>query len=493
MGETGGATRQKMFCQISGQTPEDPVVTAKSGLLFERRLIQKYIESSGKCPVTGEELSADDLISIKANKVVKPRPVQATSIPGMLAMFQNEWDALMLETFTLKQHLETVRQELSHSLYQHDAACRVIARLTKERDAARHALSTAQADISATAAAAMEEDEAGIPEAVLEKMAATSKMLSKGRKKRAVAPTQATAEQIAAYTNVASHSVHGTAQPGVTCLDVNKKDDSQVITGGVDGTIAVTNRGTGQIMASLNGHSKKITDVIFHPTADVVISTSADKTGRVWSPNGEEYATAFQLKCHTGEVSGATLHPTGDYLVTASLDATWAFWDITTGNRLFQTAGTTAGYTFSQFHPDGLILATGTADANVRIWDIKKQENVHTFDGHQGQIHSIAFSENGYYMASCATDNCVKLWDLRKLKNFATISAESAHAVDFDVSGQFLAAAAGNSVSVYHTKTWDVVKTFENATSSQITDIKWGVDAKFLATAAMDRSLKFFA
>ena len=66
------------------------------------------------------------------------------------------------------------RQELATALYQHDAAVRVIARLTKERDEARDALS--KVSISAgpqNNGDAMQVDSAELPEDLAEKVDAT--------------------------------------------------------------------------------------------------------------------------------------------------------------------------------------------------------------------------------------------------------------------------------------------------------------------------------
>lgn len=43
------------------------MVSKKSGQVYERRLIVKYIEDNGKDPVNGEELSVEDLLDIKTS------------------------------------------------------------------------------------------------------------------------------------------------------------------------------------------------------------------------------------------------------------------------------------------------------------------------------------------------------------------------------------------------------------------------------------------
>ena len=79
----------KMYCAISGEVPQQPVVSRKTGHLFERRLIEKALQASeNRCPVTGEELKPEDLLPVACDLAQRPRPLSATSLPAMLAMFQ---------------------------------------------------------------------------------------------------------------------------------------------------------------------------------------------------------------------------------------------------------------------------------------------------------------------------------------------------------------------------------------------------------------------
>jgi hypothetical protein len=55
------------FCAISGEPPQDPVVSSKSGHIYERRLIEKYINENGTDPITGEKLEEGDLVTVKAS------------------------------------------------------------------------------------------------------------------------------------------------------------------------------------------------------------------------------------------------------------------------------------------------------------------------------------------------------------------------------------------------------------------------------------------
>jgi len=55
-----------LFCSISGQQPLKPVVSTKSGQVFEKELVLKYLrDNDQKDPITGEQLNEDDLVEIK--------------------------------------------------------------------------------------------------------------------------------------------------------------------------------------------------------------------------------------------------------------------------------------------------------------------------------------------------------------------------------------------------------------------------------------------
>jgi len=504
-----------MLCCITGTSPEEPVISKKTGHLFEKRIVEKYLQQHGKCPVTDQELTPEDLLPVQSSRVPKPRPAQASSIPGLLSLLQNEWDAMMLESYTMKQHLDSVRQELAHALYQHDAACRVIARVIKERDSykAQVAQFTAQLEQARQEAAAeadqemqAAEEDGKLPKAVLARMSEMSKTLTERRKKRQVSDTLTTPEDMDRFDQLVTFTPHSAADPGVLCLHVHPVNHDTILTGGKDGVGIMYSKESGQITGKLTGHSKALQRVLLHPTAPIAATASDDHTVRLYrQADGGDYKTEFVFRDHQAPVRGLTLNATTDYLVTASLDSCWNFYDIESGaclvsvNAMEQENSIKNGLTCAQFHPDGMILGTGTGDHSVCIWDLKSLNNVASFEGHEGSVTCLTFSENGFYLGTSSTDGTVKMWDLRKLTNFRTFTFDDSNPtnptpvnrVAFDVSGNYLAVAADN-VKCYSVKTWQELKVLYNHTAA-VMDVAWGPDAKWLTSCSLDRHVKIYA
>ncbi|PMD22066.1 Prp19-domain-containing protein [Hyaloscypha hepaticicola] len=466
-----------MLCSISGEAPQHPVASSKSGNVYEKRLIEAYITENHKDPVNGEELEITDLIDLKSSRIVAPRPPTLTSIPSLLSTFQNEWDALALESFNLRQQLQQTRQELATALYQHDAAVRVIARLTRERDEARDALSKVTITAGGVSNGdAMQIDSQGLPEDLAAKVDATQEKLSKSRRKRPVPKEWADSELIEKFgVATTSKALH----PGAKSLAIDESGQL-VLFGGDDGAAGIFSIPENKIVESFTAGSA-ITDAVWYGSQPVV--STASGAVKVFGDSETTFTS------HAGSANGLALHPSGDILASVGVDKSFVFYDLPGGKAVTQVY-TDSELKTAAFHPDGHLFAAGGTDGQIKLFHVKTGENAANFDL-EGPVQDIAFSENGIWFAAVAKgSNSVVIFDLRKEGKAAEAKVlEIGGQVDsirWDYTGQYLAASGprGLTISQYTkgTKSWsDVISTAVPATA-----VAWGPGAKTLITVNND-------
>jgi pre-mRNA-processing factor 19 len=256
---------------------------------------------------------------------------------------QGEWDNLMLETFSLKEHLNVVRHELSHALYQHDAACRVISRLITERDEAYSRLAMTQERLREFEAShkaqeeetKMDEKNQGIYKALLEKMKSlfqrlTEKRSEKRKGKKEILPI----EKMSKLEESGCFPIHSVIKPEIMTMDIHPLYDHLIITGGKDKNAILFDKETAQVKHTFTHHKKAITQVRFTPTPEInAVFCSNDKTVSIWNCN--LHNNHFKLKhvindLNLNVVTSCCIHPLNDYCVFAGDNAKWSFYNINT-------------------------------------------------------------------------------------------------------------------------------------------------------------------
>ena len=351
------------------------------------------------------------------------------------------------------------RQELSHALYKHDAACRVIARLVKERDEAQQAvldgIDRAKGVQNGTSEGALKDKSDSIdvngapskkrnndhvennpilkrgkindtsvgdlPESISKAIEEKAAALSSNRRKRVISKNLASAEEVGKLHESKSFALHKTTDRGILDLDVNREDT--VASAGVDGNIVLMKKGEGKVLRKLSGHTDAVTSIKFVLSKNVYVSGSQDNTVRIWSESSDFKCTSV-IKEDIAPVVSINIHPTESHFITSFVNSTWGFYDLERATCVMRAMETSGGsFTSTSIHPDGMLLGTGGSDSLTRIWDLRARKEVMSFTDHEGAIDALSFSENGYFLATAASDG-VNLLDLRKSKCIKSIAFE---------------------------------------------------------------------
>eukprot|EP01084_Bolivina_argentea_P159670 278072_1 len=541
-----------MFCTISNQSCTHPVISKKTGHIFEKSLLEKHLKIHKTCPITSEPMSIEDVIEIQNNKLPsQPKQISTSSIPSLLNTFQNEWDELMLESYNLKKKLQDTRQQLSHSMYQYDAAIRVIARLTQERDHAFQELANTRESMASALAQVetmkqlhleknnnnnkMENDDNNknqndmdidgddeqkkddtsdnnnkLSEELVSKITLTALDLAKMRKKETKKPPLSLVSMDIiskeySICNNLSYSCHSSTDKGINCIDIcDINGINRIISGGNDSQIIVYNIKTKEFEYVLKGHNKKINDILFNKSnKNIILSASSDNTCIIWKllENGKYEKLWNMNNMHKNSVISLSQHPINEYFLSCSCDGLWCFNSLIKQKTILKLWNNdlNVGFNTMELHPDGQILATGCNDKKLKIWDIRTNQIGYTFNLNNENISCINFNENGYYLGAGHLGGIVNIWDLRKIgknkdKQFLKqINVENKiKSIKFDRSGQYLGVGQPNGILLYLSKKWNKFAQFK-CHNKDVNDIQFTKDAKYIITASADSNIKILS
>jgi pre-mRNA-processing factor 19 len=359
-------------CALTGRLLERPVISKKTGHVFEKELIIKHIETTSQCPITGQEMTLDDIVDIATeNLAVNPRKGESGDMTGVLKKIQGEWDTLLLENFQIKKALKETREEIAHNLYQHEAANLVICRLIKERDDALRHLDFIKAQMEETNKEQEEQlesqeefDYMGIYDDLVDRINELSTSLIAKRRKKEISKTLKSIEEIKNFKVKGSFPVHSSSKPGITCVDIHPHHSNLLITGGVDNRAVIfdTNKES-TLFSTDRGHTKKINSVKFYPSQDVLgfCMASADNSGSFWLKDESHqylnFLERYKTNVHKGSVTSASFHPLKEYCLFTSRDKHWSFHNLLKGVCLTKVkSDTDQEITKADFHPDGKIF-----------------------------------------------------------------------------------------------------------------------------------------
>jgi WD40 repeat protein len=261
-------------------------------------------------------------------------------------------------------------------------------------------------------------------------------------------------------------------------------------------------------------HESGITSAAFDATGRLVVTTSWDKTARIWDLASGELLLELPEKTesfdgHDGPVRFAGFSPNGKLVVTASTDGKARIWRIDASycrppacdasdpeargrSALLRTLQGHGGQvTTAAFDPSGQHVVTSSLDGTIRIWDASTGDILQILQGPavvSGNRASAALSPDGRSVVAAFADKWAYLWDIDVQVRPVLLPPLPASVTTVAASrdDERLAAAFDGTVRIFSTRTGAPIRP-DLDTTEPVLSVAFDSKARRLATAAGNR------
>ncbi|KAJ3001546.1 hypothetical protein HKX48_002814 [Thoreauomyces humboldtii] len=164
---------------------------------------------------------------------------------------------------------------------------------------------------------------------------------------------------------------------------------------------------TGEVVRSFKDHTRAVEDIVFSDDGLHLFSASSDTTIKKWDlGTGNLVAT---LQGHLTSVYVLAL--SDGCLWSASADKTAQRWDLETNLPEDKTKLEHPDFVRSlAVFPNGGYVVTGGRDENVRIWDVASGECLKTLSGHFAEVSDIKI--RGATIWTASLDGTIRTWPI---------------------------------------------------------------------------------
>ncbi|MBK8702387.1 MAG: WD40 repeat domain-containing protein [Saprospiraceae bacterium] len=226
---------------------------------------------------------------------------------------------------------------------------------------------------------------------------------------------------------------------------------SVIALGGANGFIGMYNA-KGELQKSWKAHEEDITDMVFSPKGDAVLTASKDKKAHLWQLDNYKRLQSYLLD---DWILAVDISPGGDTILTADRDGLASLWR-KNGELLAAWVAHDRRINSACFSPDGLYILTASDDQKIKLWDGSgRQQKI--YRGHEGFVYYAAFFPDGNSFLSAGEDQTIKRWKTysKLAGRFSTGSDQSLSIMHLSPDGKYIITAAGSAIQAIAGKDYD--------------------------------------